>query len=333
MRPRGRDGLGQRRAAPPRPARYRATPRQYERIAATARSAPRALLRRQRARPVRAGAVVEPSSPQPARSAEHERRDKQLRGCHALQYRPGKRQSAGGKAAHGLPDPGYDGAHVGAGVSAGRVRRCACFVALCALHGARGRGTAGATPVFLTPVNISDAGPGRLRGSRRRGQHRHGAFRLDAQRRHQPPHPVPHARRRTATSARCRRSPPAGQNASDPDIAIDPSNNILLAWSRTDGTNIRIQSAFKPAAGSFAAPVTDLGRRVRRDQARDRLRQQRAGPADLAALRRDQPARAGHDAHRRRRRAPSRTRRPSRREGRTRSTPRPTPGRTSTQTP
>ena len=31
---------------------------------------------------------------------------------------------------------------------------------------------------------------------------------------------------------------------------------MLLAWSRTDGTNIRIQAAFKPAAGWFAAPVT-----------------------------------------------------------------------------
>ena len=48
----------------------------------------------------------------------------------------------------------------------------------------------------------------------------------------------------------------AGQNASNPDVAIDNSGNALVAWSRTDGTNIRIQAAFRPFGGSFAAPVT-----------------------------------------------------------------------------
>jgi hypothetical protein len=48
----------------------------------------------------------------------------------------------------------------------------------------------------------------------------------------------------------------AGQSASNPDVAIDNSGNALVAWSRTDGTNIRIQTSFKPAAGAFAAPVT-----------------------------------------------------------------------------
>ena len=48
----------------------------------------------------------------------------------------------------------------------------------------------------------------------------------------------------------------AGQGASEGQLAIDPSNNILAVWSRNDGTNLRIQAAFKPAAGSFGAPVT-----------------------------------------------------------------------------
>ena len=47
-----------------------------------------------------------------------------------------------------------------------------------------------------------------------------------------------------------------GQSASNPDVAIDNSGNALVAWSRTDGTNIRIQTSFRPFGGSWAAPVT-----------------------------------------------------------------------------
>jgi hypothetical protein len=47
-----------------------------------------------------------------------------------------------------------------------------------------------------------------------------------------------------------------GQSASNPDVAIDNSGNAMVAWSRTDGTNIRIQTSFRPFGGSFAAPVT-----------------------------------------------------------------------------
>lgn len=48
----------------------------------------------------------------------------------------------------------------------------------------------------------------------------------------------------------------AGQGASEPQLALDPSNNILAVWSRSDGTNLRIQAAFKPSGGSFGTPVT-----------------------------------------------------------------------------
>jgi hypothetical protein len=48
----------------------------------------------------------------------------------------------------------------------------------------------------------------------------------------------------------------AGQDAGEPQLAIDPSNNILAVWSRADGTSLRIQAAFKPSAGSFGTPVT-----------------------------------------------------------------------------
>jgi hypothetical protein len=48
----------------------------------------------------------------------------------------------------------------------------------------------------------------------------------------------------------------AGQSASQPDVAVDPSGNALVTWSRGDGTNIRIQATFRPAGGSFSSPVT-----------------------------------------------------------------------------
>jgi hypothetical protein len=48
----------------------------------------------------------------------------------------------------------------------------------------------------------------------------------------------------------------AGDGASQPQIDVDPSNNLLVVWTGSDGTNLRIQAAFKPSGGSFAAPVT-----------------------------------------------------------------------------
>ena len=142
-----------------------------------------------------------------------------------------------------------------AGVSAGRVRRCACFVVVCALMALATAGPAAATPVFLTPVDISDAGQDGFEGvvavdstgtvhfawTRSDGTNLRIQYRT---------------RDVNGNFGAVQTISPAGQNSSDPDVAIDPSNNILLAWSRTDGTNIRIQSAFKPAAGSFAAPLT-----------------------------------------------------------------------------
>jgi len=47
----------------------------------------------------------------------------------------------------------------------------------------------------------------------------------------------------------------AGFSASGPSLAVDPSGNAVAAWTQTDGTNLRIYAAFKPAGGSFATPV------------------------------------------------------------------------------
>ena len=45
-----------------------------------------------------------------------------------------------------------------------------------------------------------------------------------------------------------------GQEALLPQLAIDPQGNALAIWERSDGTNARIEAAFRPAGGAFGAP-------------------------------------------------------------------------------
>jgi hypothetical protein len=112
-----------------------------------------------------------------------------------------------------------------------------------------------ATPTFLTAINISDAGQDGFEPdvavdpsgnvisvwTRSDGSF----FRIQYS-------------TRTATGAwtPAQTISDPNQSASNPDVAIDNSGNALVAWSRSDGTNIRIQAAFRPSGGSFAAPVT-----------------------------------------------------------------------------
>ncbi len=46
------------------------------------------------------------------------------------------------------------------------------------------------------------------------------------------------------------------QSASSPQVAVDPSGNAVVVWTRSDGTNLRIQVAYRPAGGSFGASTT-----------------------------------------------------------------------------
>lgn len=48
----------------------------------------------------------------------------------------------------------------------------------------------------------------------------------------------------------------AGQAASEPQLDVDPSGNLLVVWTRSDGTNLRVQATFKTFGGGFTAPVT-----------------------------------------------------------------------------
>jgi hypothetical protein len=43
-------------------------------------------------------------------------------------------------------------------------------------------------------------------------------------------------------------------SASGPSVAVDPSGNSVLAWTQSDGTNLRIYSAYRPSGGAFGAP-------------------------------------------------------------------------------
>jgi hypothetical protein len=44
-----------------------------------------------------------------------------------------------------------------------------------------------------------------------------------------------------------------GQSAFEPRIATDPNGNAVAVWTRSDGANLRIESAYRPAGGSFGS--------------------------------------------------------------------------------
>jgi hypothetical protein len=116
-------------------------------------------------------------------------------------------------------------------------------------------GTAQATPLFLSAINISDPGAdgfepqvavdssGNVHAVFTRSDGTH--FRIQYATR------TPNGAWSSAITLS-----DAGQNASQPQVDIDPSGNLLVMWTRFDGTNVRVQAAFKPSGGSFGAPVS-----------------------------------------------------------------------------
>ncbi len=143
----------------------------------------------------------------------------------------------------------------GRGVSTRSARRCVALAAVGALGLLGTAQTAGATPTFLSPVEVSPAGQDGFEGVvavDSTGQTHYawtGSDGANLRIKYR-------TRDADGTFGPVLSISDPGQNASDPNIAVDPSNNVIVAWSRSDGTNIRIQSAFAPAAGAFAAPVT-----------------------------------------------------------------------------
>jgi hypothetical protein len=53
-----------------------------------------------------------------------------------------------------------------------------------------------------------------------------------------------------------------GQDAFEPQVAVDPSGNSLTVWTRSDGTNIRIQAKFRAPDGTSGptATISQAGR-------------------------------------------------------------------------
>jgi PKD repeat protein len=47
-----------------------------------------------------------------------------------------------------------------------------------------------------------------------------------------------------------------GQNAFEPAVAVDERGDAIVAWARNNGTNDIVQASFRPAGGSFGAPVS-----------------------------------------------------------------------------
>jgi hypothetical protein len=48
----------------------------------------------------------------------------------------------------------------------------------------------------------------------------------------------------------------SGRDAYEPQVAIDPSGNAIAVWSQFDGANARVHAAFRPAGGSFGGDQT-----------------------------------------------------------------------------
>ncbi len=46
----------------------------------------------------------------------------------------------------------------------------------------------------------------------------------------------------------------AGEDAGEPNVAIDPAGNAVAVWSRSNGANTIIQAASKPAGGAWGTP-------------------------------------------------------------------------------
>jgi hypothetical protein len=123
-------------------------------------------------------------------------------------------------------------------------------VALCLIVPA----AANATPTFLTAVNISDPGQDGFEPevgtapdgtviavwTRSDGSN----FRIQSA-----------SRSATGAWSAAQTISDPGKSASGPAISVDSSGNAVVAYTQSDGTNLRINAAYRPAGGSFGAPV------------------------------------------------------------------------------
>lgn len=86
-----------------------------------------------------------------------------------------------------------------------------------------------------------------------------------------------------------------GQSASSPQISLDPSGNAVAVWTRSDGTNLRIQAAYRPAgaASTFQTPATTVSASGT-DASAPAVSMDNTGDALVAWQRYDSPPPAGN---------------------------------------
>jgi hypothetical protein len=67
---------------------------------------------------------------------------------------------------------------------------------------------------------------------------------------------VPAAAQATPTFLSAINVSDAGRDGYEPQVAVDSSGNSLMVWTRSDGTNLRIEARFRAADGTFGATAT-----------------------------------------------------------------------------
>ena len=111
---------------------------------------------------------------------------------------------------------------------------------------------ASATPLFLTPAYISDAGEDAFEPQvvvDQSGIEHHIWTRFDGANTR-----IQHRTRDQAGNyGAVQTVSAAGQNASQPQIDVDADGNAVAIWTRSDGTNLRVEAAGRPAGGSFGS--------------------------------------------------------------------------------
>jgi hypothetical protein len=111
-------------------------------------------------------------------------------------------------------------------------------------------GPASATPVFLSPTEMSDAGQDAFEPQivvDSTGLEHHVWTRSDGT------NTRIQYRQRTQAGAfgSVETISAAGQDASQPDIDVDSAGNVTVIWTRSDGSNLRVEAAERPPGGPF----------------------------------------------------------------------------------
>jgi hypothetical protein len=115
--------------------------------------------------------------------------------------------------------------------------------------------SAHATPTFLSPINVSDAGQDAFEprvavdpsGNSLMIWTRFDGSNLRVQAK---------VRAANGTFGSTATISAAGTDASEPEIAFDPGGNAIAVWTQFDGSKRRVHAAFRPAGGSFGGDQT-----------------------------------------------------------------------------